>query len=75
MTRRRGDPCALLPRYLRTQLFGACWKPGQRTGRLDDRDGQRHAQRRRLINVTIRNRSRQAAITTELLKSSLAPAL
>jgi F-type H+-transporting ATPase subunit gamma len=60
----------LLPRYLRTQIFGALLENGQRTGRLDDGDGQCHAQRRRTDQpLTIQyNRSRQAAITTELIE-------
>ena len=38
----------LLPRYLKTQLFGALLENhGFRARRLDDRDGQRHAQRGR----------------------------
>ena len=38
----------LLPRYVRTQLFGALLeREASRTGRVNDRDGQRHAQRGR----------------------------
>jgi F-type H+-transporting ATPase subunit gamma len=53
------------------QVFGALLEnQASEQGRVDDRDGQRHAQRRRADHkLTIQyNRSRQAAITTELIE-------
>ena len=62
----------LLPRGVATQIFTALLENGRlRAGRPDERDGQRHAQRRRHDRPADHrqyNRSRQAAITKELIE-------